>query len=280
MQNALIAALGLLALSLAQALTPKALQEVSSHGWSLQLPQHCAAQVQPRRVRARPTYSAEDARALQENPQLMLKPDYLDMPAHLAVDLRACLAGDDADPVLRISGSADWLGIFDPQQQPQPRMRQLLQDLQSWLQQPQDFTAGQLPTLAFMDAAPLLKHDLRQHSFDWGQGISVITQFSQDGFPLLPDRFHYVFQALSHDGADYVLLLVPMQLPTLPAAVGQQQFEVDLAQVIPGSEQERLLQAQLLERASAFLDTHRDQFTPPREELEQIVRSLRRVPAR
>lgn len=243
---------------------------VQHDGWSMMPPAGC--DVRGEMVAANPLYDEQARRDLARDRQLLLKPGYYTMPRHVRFDLRACYPqADMSDASLRVLPVEDYTHIYDSG-------TALTRDtaaggefaaLKTWLSGPPDAVAN-WPMIPFLDMSPQFTVARRALRFNGGRGIRVVTQFVPDVGFAQSGLVSYVFQGLSDDGRDFILLSVPLAIDGAASADAQQHLGFDLA----------LLDTDLAARqryeAAVQALVARHGTRPALAELDAIVESLRR----
>lgn len=113
---------------------------------------------------------------------------------------------------------------------------------------------GEIPVLPAPLEAQRFRARRQWLTFEGGNGVAFVTQFSDDASPPEPDSFEWVFLGLSDDGRWLVSLRSPMRV-----------------QGVPASEDPR--------RVAAAVDTlSAGRFTPDPHLLERTIRGLRFQP--
>jgi hypothetical protein len=179
-------------------------------GWSLQPPPDCT--VRAGHVAARPLYDAQARADLARDPMRILKPDYDNMPAHLRFDLDACYdPAGRSGASLRVLPVAEYRHILDDGRKSEGWVGKQFDALTRWLDGAPDAVAD-WPMVPFLDMSPQFTAQRRALRFRGGRGIRVVTQFVPDVGFATSGIVRYVFQGLSDDGRDFVLLTVPLTI--------------------------------------------------------------------
>ena len=87
--------------------------------------------------------------------------------------------------------------------------------LQALLQNQQ--IGDSLPYLPLYNAAQVMHAKVGYLDFKNGHGVRYLTQFDQAILPINNHELHYTFQGLTNDGKYYVAVVLPVNLPELPA---------------------------------------------------------------
>ena len=132
-------------------------------------------------------------------------------PAHLRFDLVGyALPGGYLDPVIKVFPVAEFklMNEFAGQK---------LDDLQTLLDtQPPDPDGMPIPD--FAGAAQFVSTQVHYINFQNGQGVRYVTQWGQAAYPVGFPQMFYSFQGLSDDVLYYVLVVLSVDHPSLPAA--------------------------------------------------------------
>lgn len=91
----------------------------------------------------------------------------------------------------------------------------VFEDLVALLQNQQK--GDSLPYLPLYNAAQVMHAQEKPLVFKSGRGIRYLTQFDQAVLPINNHELHYTFQGLTADGKYYVAVVLPVNLPELPA---------------------------------------------------------------
>lgn len=238
-------------------------------GWSLQPPPGCTASAET--VAANPLYSEQARRDLARDPLLSLKPDFNNMPRHLRFDLSACyrLRGM-FDASLRVLPVAEYAHIYDKDAAGTDSdwSSDVLAELKTWLS---GNPAARWPMVPYLDMSPQFTVERRALQFPGGHGIRVVTQFVPDVGFAESGIVSYVFQGLSDDGRDFVLLTVPLALKGAAADRAEQHLGFSLDAIERDEEQRRRYEAAIAALVA------RQGTQPALAELDAIVESLRRT---
>jgi hypothetical protein len=74
-----------------------------------------------------------------------------------------------------------------------------------------------LPHIPFINAGQVLAAQPKIVAFTGGSGVRFITQYGQDISPINNNGIFYHFEGLSSDGRNYVVAILPVNLPMLAA---------------------------------------------------------------
>jgi hypothetical protein len=243
-------------------------------GWSLELPRGCEASMEI--VPAQPLYNEEEREEFART-QDHLKPRFNAMPAHLRVDMSACVpphADGFFSPALYLIPVQSYLPILDPADDvPLPWLRTQLAQLQRWLADAPD-AVNNWPFLPFLDMSPQFTVQRRALTFSGGRGIRLLTQFVPDASLAQSGHLSYVFQGLSTDGTYYVLLTMPLSLPGLAQRDDTAHLGFRLDDIFRKPEEA----ARYAVAVDALLRERAKELRPALTELDALVRSLRWKP--
>lgn len=99
-----------------------------------------------------------------------------------------------------------------------PSAAESIKRLQDVLSNPgAQYTNDQLPRVPFLNAGQVFAAQEKIIQFNGGSGIRVVTQYAQDVSPINNGGLFYHFEGLTSDGKYYIVAILPIQLPTLPA---------------------------------------------------------------
>jgi hypothetical protein len=79
------------------------------------------------------------------------------------------------------------------------------------------YTNDQLPRAPFFNAAQVIATQEKVIPFNGGSGVRVVTQYAQDVSPINNGGLFYHFEGLTSDGRYYIVAILPLHLPFLPA---------------------------------------------------------------
>ncbi len=136
-------------------------------------------------------------------------------------------------------------------------------------------TPDALPRVPFFNAGQVFAAQQKLLRFEDGSGVRFITQYGQDVSPINNGGLFYHFEALSNDGRYWIIAVLPVSLPFLPAdsnpsspvPSGGVPFPSNSAS---GSEYESYYK-QVAARIEAAPP---DQFAPPLSVLDELAQSL------
>lgn len=174
----------------------------------------------------------------------------------------------DAPGALRFYHAAD-LGDYDWASEQLRRLTSLLDqrpDLAGATVDADDGSTRPLPFVQFTGAGQGIH--ARAHYIDSSElaGIAYLTAFRQEAYPFSASDFWYTFQGLSHDGAWYVAVDIPVEAGMFPAKVSPK-------------EANRMSSAKrwtkYVRQSSKTLNgAAPDSFTPPLTSIDAVVESI------
>lgn len=118
------------------------------------------------------------------------------------------------------------------------------------------------------DSASILHTQQKPLSFSGGQGIRYLGASKFDVSPLAIHDFYYVFQGLSHNGAYYFSLQVPIQAKMLPKT-----FSNDVQRLFTGRDTAAMITFIETQINQVALGSSKD-FSPSLDTLDALVRSI------
>jgi hypothetical protein len=74
-----------------------------------------------------------------------------------------------------------------------------------------------LPMVPFINATQIIAAQAKVVPFQNGQGVRVLTQYAQGFVPINNHELIYHFEGLTNDGKNYVVVILPVNTPTLAA---------------------------------------------------------------
>lgn len=74
-----------------------------------------------------------------------------------------------------------------------------------------------LPRIPFFNAGPLIAANIKLIPFQNGRGVRALTQYAQYSAPINNRELFYHFQGLTNDEKYYVIAILPLTAPILPA---------------------------------------------------------------
>ncbi len=90
--------------------------------------------------------------------------------------------------------------------------------LQTFLANPSgSYDENSLPRVPFYNAGQVLTAQHKVLHFSGGSGVRFITQYAQDISPINNGGLFYHFEGLTKDGKYYIIAVLPVNLPFLPA---------------------------------------------------------------
>lgn len=195
-------------------------------------------------------------------------------PAHLLLTLQGyALQGSFHVPQLFVYPAPQYASL-------NPSAAESLKHLEAILSNPsasQDQSA--LPHVPFFNAGQAFAAHEKIIRFSGGSGVRFVTQYGQDVSPINNSGLFYHFQGLSQDGRNYVVAVLPVNLPFLPpdnnpdspVPSGGIPFPPSNA---AGPDFENYFK-QITDRINA---STADQFNPSLDTLDQLVQSISVVP--
>lgn len=157
-----------------------------------------------------------------------------------------------------------------------PAAAESLKRLQAVLAQPgTGHDQDGLPRVPFFNAGQVIAAQQKVIHFSGGSGLRFITQYAQDVSPVNNSGLFYLFEGLSEDGKYYLIGVLPVNLPFLPAdsqpdaAVPAGGVPFPSGAAAGSSYQEYF--AQITGRIEA---ARGDQFTPALDLLDDLMQSI------
>jgi hypothetical protein len=99
-----------------------------------------------------------------------------------------------------------------------PAAAESLKRLQTVLSNPSgSYGKDTLPRAPFLNAAQVFAAQQKLIHFNGGSGVRFITQYGQDVSPINNSGLFYHFEGLTDDGQYYIVAVLPVNLPFLPA---------------------------------------------------------------
>lgn len=124
-----------------------------------------------------------------------------------------------------------------------------------------------IPFLPLFNAAQVVRARVAYLDFQSGTGVRFLTHYSQAPIPVNNRELFYTFQGLTHDGANYVAVILPVSHPDLPPD--------DSA--IPGDDYEAFaatFESYITEVEAQLNAADPASFTPDLATLDALVESL------
>jgi hypothetical protein len=133
-------------------------------------------------------------------------------PAHLQITLQDYSLGSSFHvPQIFVYPAPDYAAE-------NPAAADSLKRLQMILSNPGgQYTNDQYPHIPFFNAGQVFAAQEKTLSFNGGSGIRFVTQYAQDVSPINNGGVFYHFEGLSSDGKYYMIAILPVNLPFLPA---------------------------------------------------------------
>ena len=76
-------------------------------------------------------------------------------------------------------------------------------------------SADQLPAVPFFNAQQVFASNIQTISFQNGTGVRFLTEYAQYAAPVNNHELFYHFQGITHDGAYYIMAILPITVPVL-----------------------------------------------------------------
>ena len=137
-------------------------------------------------------------------------------------------------------------------------------DLQSLLQTQQ--TAEKMPYLPFDSEVQMLHAQVKFLDFKNGKGVRYLTEWSSGLIPVNNRGLLYTYQGLTSDGKYYVAVVLPVNLPSLPA----DEQSPSSVPITAGSDYVKYL----ADTATMFDQQPVSAFTPDLSKLDALVQSI------
>jgi hypothetical protein len=131
-------------------------------------------------------------------------------PAHLRLTLQ--------DYALQTTFHVPQLFVYPAQQYADlnPSAAESIKRLQAILANPSTTpTSDSLPRVPFLNAGQVLATQQKVLHFSGGSGVRFITQYAQGVSPINNSGLFYHFEGLSDDGRNYIVAILPVNLPFL-----------------------------------------------------------------
>ncbi len=133
-------------------------------------------------------------------------------PAHLQLTLQGYALGN--------SFHVPQVFVYPAQQYASmnPAAAESLKRLQAVLSNPSgSYNKDTLPRVPFFNAGQVIAAQQKVIHFSGGSGVRFVTQYAQDISPINNSGLFYQFEGLSDDGKNYILAVLPVNVPFLAA---------------------------------------------------------------
>jgi len=157
-----------------------------------------------------------------------------------------------------------------------PAAADSIKNLQAILAKPDtQYSNDALPHVPFFNAGQVFVSQEKIIQFKNGSGLRIVTQYAQDVSPINNGGLFYLFEGLSGDGKYYIVAILPLNLPFLPAdnnpnsatPAGGISFPQNDA---PGTSFESYYKS----ITDLINNTSSDQFKPPLSQLDALIQSI------
>lgn len=143
--------------------------------------------------------------------------------------------------------------------------------LQAMLADPQKIAnAMELPYLPEANAAQVFHSNVEIIEFKNGKGLRYLTTYYQDYSPVTNETLVYTFQGITADGSRYISVSIPVNHPRLPA--DHQAFYSSKKEDQDALEND--YQVFIAKTASMLDESAQNEFNPPLNALDEMIRSL------
>jgi len=191
-------------------------------------------------------------------------------PAHLQLTFQGY--------ALQVSFHVPQLFVYPAQQygSMSPAATESLKRLQAVLANPGiSYDPDGLPRIPFFNAGQVIAAHQKVIRFTGGSGVRFITQYAQDVSPVHNSGLFYHFEGLSDDGKYYIVAILPVNLPFLPAD-NKPDSAVPSGGVPfpPGSASGTSYEDYFKEITNRIDAAPVGQFTPPLGLLDNLVQSI------
>jgi hypothetical protein len=157
-----------------------------------------------------------------------------------------------------------------------PAAAESLKRLEAFLANPSaTYNKDTLPRAPFFNAGQVLAEQAHLVHFSGGSGVRFVTQYGQDVSPINNSGLFYLFQGLTDGGKYYVVAVLPVNLPFLPADNDPHSTVPTAGIPFPpssasGSDFENYYQ----QIAGRIAGAPTGQFDPPLDQLDQLIESI------
>lgn len=242
---------------------------------TLNVPESWLKHADPKVIPAAPLYNAEDTARLKADPKADLKPDYTNMPEHIAVGFGKLpfYKGKDFEfaPEITTHSVDAYSRIFDPEQKPSPSLLSNVALIRKLSEKSGDYKSGSpLPFVPFIDASQQVTIGFKPLSFTNGKGFRFVTQYGFEAGLINQSQLVYIFQGITDDGKTYVLATFPVSLKGLPKADDKKHLGFDTSNYADFE----LKQKEYFQKASEWLIKNADQMTPSLATLDVVMSSI------
>lgn len=157
-----------------------------------------------------------------------------------------------------------------------PAAAESIKSLQAILAKPDAaYSNDALPHVPFFNAGQVFASQEKVIQFKNGSGLRIVTQYAQDISPINNSGLFYLFEGLSGDGKYYIVAVLPLNLPFLPAdnnpnsatPAGGIAFPQNGA---PGASFESYYKS----ITDLINNTASDQFKPSLTQLDELIQSI------
>ncbi len=146
-----------------------------------------------------------------------------------------------------------------------PEVEQTVATLQSLIADP-TLDLPTLPMIPIWNAAQMLYVQVAPVSFEGGRGVRYLAQYGQAVQPINNQELFYTFQGLTNDSAYYVVAVLPVSHPSLPA-----DFHLSLAEYTAFEQQ---FEPYLQDLTLALNAETPDSFSPGLHTLDALVQTI------
>jgi len=137
--------------------------------------------------------------------------------------------------------------------------------------------AENLPFIPFFNAGAQFSAQIQRIEFQNGAGVRFLTQYGQDVSPINNRSMFYQFQGLTSDGNSYVIAILPVNHPALPADYDSPTPPGGIP--FPDTSDPNADFMGYYEQVGQLLDTSTEStFTPNLETLDLLIQSIQVTP--
>ena len=191
-------------------------------------------------------------------------------PAHLQITLQDySLASSSHVPQIFVYPAPEYAAE-------NPGAAESLKRLQTILSNPGgQYTNDQYPHVPFFNAGQVFAAQEKTLSFNGGSGIRFVTQYAQDISPINNGGVFYLFEGLSSDGKYYMIAILPVNLPFLPADNNPDSLVPSGGIAFPQNNAPGLDFDAYFKKVTQLIDTAPSgQFSPPLNTLDTLIQSI------